>query len=337
MRMQLTKVIDYLRSELEDIRFSNVSLEITMAALERIQARHTGPAAREGERTGPLTRTEIKEYFRMKREMVSPRSSIFADSRAASEQSDSDIEMESNEVTTDADGAVTEMRSHDHTLGSGTNISIAHSQPTHPEPQDTDDDSDADTDISSEGLTNVLPSEHNVEDSSVELGSSDSDTEGTAISSAGFSMESDTQTPTATPAKVVAAAPVPRLRGLVKFPSRENPMPYLVGLPSSLPSRSPLIVASDPYPRVPGTDLKRRKSDSPIVTAGPIPMPTRGYAGSVPRPSGPTEQKGKQPTRSQGLEADVIDLTTTHAPTLQQPVLDLDSSPLTSIPSSLPT
>lgn len=303
MRMQLVKLVDYLRSEAEDIRFSNASLEVTMAALERIQARHSKPTtphsamtpAPGGEGTAPLTANEIQEYLKLKRELESPGPSILETSDMGSDDNDAsvcpenttpgvDVDMELTTAAPDPGGVLASTMVEPDNRGSDEN---------------SDDDSD-NTDISSQGLTTVLPSEPHLDDTSEELGSDDSDT---SMSSTGFSLEPGSEAHTASPAPAAPAAPVPRLRGPVKFPSRLNPMPYCLGPHPSL-SRSPSIAASEPYPVLPGPSVERRKSDSPIITTSPVPMPTRGYV-----PAWRRQREGKQPAVRDGEGSDILDLT----------------------------
>lgn len=58
------KFIDYLQSEMEELCFDTENLNLTMAALERLEAAH--PAARDPH--PPLESEEILCYLQMKRE-----------------------------------------------------------------------------------------------------------------------------------------------------------------------------------------------------------------------------------------------------------------------------
>lgn len=282
MRMQLVKVVDYLRSEIEDIRFSKTSLEVTMAALEQIQARHSEPAVPGGPRTEPLTQAEIQEYLRLKREQESPGLSFFEGShRGFSDDNRSDITMGAGEASVGPvnAGLDVEMELSGLAPGAGNDCPSPLEEPGS-RTNDENADDDSDTDISSQGLTVVLASEPHLDDASEELGSEDSYT---SMSSTGFSLEPASESqPVSSPPAPAPAVRAPRFRGPVKFPSRENPMPYCIGPHPSL-SRSPSLIASEPYPVLPGPSVERRTSDSPVVATSPIPMPTRGYISQAPR------------------------------------------------------
>lgn len=295
VREQITKIVDHLRSEMEHIRVSNHSIEVTMAALETIQQRHPRPADTEATEPVPLTRSDLKEYMRMKREQMSP--GLLAPSDLASDSSGefedvapvaSSTDDPESIVVDERDGSVLEATS---TASSQamTEVSSTGLGDVVPSDDIISDDSSDGTEISSTGLAREqsgtpsppLPTPLGVIRQKI--------TDGTEISTKGFPGEQSwtPSPPSPTPPGVIRQKTTARL-GPIRFPSRQRPMPMAVNLPStpSLPD------SSSPHHST-GTS-----SGSSIIATSPIPQVTQ-------------LRRGLKPPRT-AAAADILDLTLSH-------------------------
>lgn len=349
LRQQVNKVLDHLRSELESLEFSNAALELTMAALQTIQDRHPlGPIVEQGV---PLTRKEIAEYMMLKRENISPSNSIFAseihsaasgdhDDRTGSEGEsvEGNLYMESEgvhgtndvEMGPEAPNAMGGLDMESEGDDEANNVEMGSEAEQEFEGTDEDETRSVDsgmTDISSTGLNAAQPSDRNNDDLDEEsLGTQDSeDSDGTTISSQGFSLASTPAMLSAVQTPMQAGVSTAYFRGPVKFPSRLRPMPYA---PDSL--ETPTSTSK----------TTKSRSSSPIIATSPVPQ--------VPKLSRivKASRKWTGPSRKSTLPSgpstiirreDVIDLTARIRPAEGQEVIELESSPLSSVPATLPS
>lgn len=335
MRQQITKVLDHLRSELESLEFSNASIELTMAALQTIQDRH--PPAPSVERGAPLTRAEIAEYMKLKREHISPGNSIFAiegeyewaGSEGADEAGDLDMDADGEDAANDSEmePEARDAAGHLNMEREGADEVNDLEMGPHSADEDETRSIDSGTDISSTGLNNILPSERNIDDDephSESLGPEDSeDSDATTMSSQGFSLAS-------TPA-VRSALQTPRqagvstnhrvhFRGPVKLPSRLRPMPYA---PASLQTSTSTSKST------------KSNSSSPIIATSPVPQVTKSSRNvQAPRKlTGPPQKSTLLPLG--GISGAVLDLTVPMPSGNIQEVIELETSPLSSVPTTL--
>lgn len=337
VREQLTKLIDHVHSEMEDIHFSNHSIEVTMAALETIQQRHPAPAAADNTKAVTLNAQDLEEFLRMKREQVSPGPLSFRDPESGTED-----DMEHGGSTTapeDNNEDQVEMEEDNRVGRTRDTTSTASSQ--------------AFTEVSSTGLGDIIPSDDMLSDDS---------SEGTSIASSGLDFEGPelaATTPDPSGGSLTPTIPThtaASFRGPVKFPSRQRPMPFALGLvdtPSPSDALTPPVSEgpSHPQPR------SSSSSDSSVEATSPVPIV-----------ASQTKRTRSKATRQQPA-SEVIDLT---APTRTmrsaaggskhinpapagtstrqntgskaasgaarsggRGVMDITDSPLTSLPSSL--
>lgn len=265
VRENTTKLLDYLRSEMENIRFSNHSLEVTMGALELIGQRNPRPAEADRTLPVPLTVSDIQEFLRMKREQHSPSPLAFADPRSDSANTDyrtgGELDVEPGQRTT----------------------STASSQ--------------ALTEVSYTGIGDIVPSDDTIPDDSLDGTSIDS----TALDVWGPDDNSQLQTPSGhapTPrqgqVRVIPQYAGGQSRGPVKFPSRQHPMPFVLGLVNTPSVADPSSSQADQH-------LPSSASSSSVEATSPIPQT------STPRTrSGPHARRG-------AAAGDILDLTLPNA------------------------
>lgn len=239
VRETTTKLLDYIRSEMENIRFSNHSLEVTMAALESIGQRYPRPADAARILPIPLTVPEIEEFLRMKREQHSPSPLGFANPDSASD--DTDIP---------AAGNVDEVDSGQRTTSTASSQAL--------------------TEVSSTGLGDIVPSDDTIPDDL---------SDGTSIDSAGLDVwesggASQNRTPTGrTPTHRGQVRVIPQYVGAqsrwpARFPSRQNPMPFVLGLVNTPSVGDPSSSQVDQH--LPSSSA----SSSSVEATSPVPQTT---------------------------------------------------------------